>query len=166
MKESSASLRWYFGVVGMWALFSEVFFGAANIFLGRLNLLADSPFALLSLSVGLITAFFCVYFAFTLPKFLNPEKEKYVTFFLLAALCVSVIVSLVDSYPTITGISYFRVAGRILIAWYLYHNVHKLSNIVGPAYQEEEHKTSRFTKILAAFLLFICAIAVLGFLKG
>ena len=132
MKESATSLRWYFGVIGVWYLVSAGFIFSLLGGLGLSALLIGSALSTVNTIFGVVSALGDIYFAFTLPKYLNPNEVKYVKGWLLGTFGVSILL-LIVGYLTQDQLSYFGVIVGSLLTWYLYVNVRRLANPPVPA---------------------------------
>ena len=130
MKESSTSLRWFFGVIGTLTLLSTLLVLWITSAIGLSGLIGTGSTANVVLRViYLVEAVGLIYFAFALPKFLNPEKAKYVEWFLLFPLALAVITDLIQFFSTSVYPDFITLVISGLITWYLYHNVHRLSYV-------------------------------------
>ncbi len=129
MKESSTSLRWFFGVIGIWYLFSAGFvtilFG--NFGLGLSSLAAISGFYVVNLVVQTVFALADIYFAFALPRYLHPSKSGPVKIFLIAQF-VWVLLGVAWNYLVGGGPDIVSLIVSALLTWYLFHNINKLSS--------------------------------------
>ncbi|MDP2648547.1 MAG: hypothetical protein Q8P19_01465 [bacterium] len=135
MRESSTSLRIYFGIVGILYFLSTGLllaliglFGLSDAF-G--NLVTGSPMALFNTILGTIWSLGYLYFAFTLPSYLNPERVKYVKIFLLVPLASMLFWAAVGFLNT-GQIDFITPVIGALITWYLYANVRRLANPPAP----------------------------------
>ena len=126
MKESSVSLRLYFGVIGAFYLFSVGVVSLLTSALGFGAVLFSSPSSIVTTIIGVLQAIGFVYFAFTLPQFLNADKVKYLFWFLYANLGVALLGALI-AYVTTGSLQYFAVGISALITWYLYRNVSRMA---------------------------------------
>jgi len=131
MKESARSLRWYFGIVGILYFIGG---GLAFILLGGLGLSAlfssalfGSPLSVLNTILNVVWAIGYIYFAFTLPRYLNPEKVKAVKIFLLVPFAELVLWT-VYGFLTTGQVSFLTVIFSALFTWYLYANVSRLAH--------------------------------------
>jgi len=116
MRESVKSLRLYFGVVGILSFLSTVF--------------SQSLFVLytvveIALSIGYI------YFALALPGYLTPKRSKYVKTFLVLSIATSLLYIGID-FLTSGYVDFVTLVIGVLITWYLYVNVRRLSNLPAP----------------------------------
>ena len=126
MKESSTSLRAYFGVIGFFYLFS---IGAVSVLTSALGLgaiLLNSPAAIVNTIIGALEAIGFIYFAITLPQFLNADKVKYLFWFLYANFGVAVLGALI-AYVATGTLQYIGLGFSALITWYLYRNVSRMA---------------------------------------
>jgi hypothetical protein len=127
MKESSTSLRWFFGVIGGLNLIFTAIGAVALSALGLVGLIAGSIVMIVAIAVNVIESLIYIYFAFTLPKFLNPQKAKFVEWFVLATFALTLIMSALTVLVEHGSVNYLGIVISALVTWYLYHNVHKLS---------------------------------------
>ena len=128
MKESSTSLRWFFGIIGLFVLLGAVLtLGVASV-MGGVSGLLNGPLTSLALGViYLLQGIILIYFAFTLPRFLTPEKAHYVEWFLWGSFALTVIVDVLQFVFVHTSPDIVSLVISALITWYLYRSVHKLS---------------------------------------
>ncbi len=112
MKESKTSLRLYFGLLAILTVLSGDLWYA----------LAGTPSLIDIASIVQILGY--VYFAVTLPKYLNQERVKYVKGWLLIVFALSVIITFING-PETGGYIGLAIAG--LLTWYLYNSVSRLS---------------------------------------
>ena len=136
MRESSTSLRLYFGIVGVLYFLSTGFLFALMGPLGLSgafgNLFAGSPLALLNTVLGVVWSLGYLYFAFTMPSYLNPERVKYVKIFLVLPLAMMLLWAAIG-FLTIGQTDFITPVIGALITWYLYANVRRLANPPAPA---------------------------------
>lgn len=130
MRESATSLRLYFGFIGLLYvafLFFGLMLGASLVgmeFVIRSFL--SSPLELFMFVVNTIFDIGYLYFAFTLPSYLNPERVAIVKNFLIASFAVSVLGVLIKLMSS-GSISIFGLAISGLVTWYLYSNVTRIA---------------------------------------
>ena len=136
MRESSRSLRLYFGVVGVLYFFST---GLLFALMGPLglsgafgSLFTGSPLELLNTVLGVVWSLGYLFFAFTLPSYLNPERVKYVKIFLVLPLAM-MLLSAIIGFLTIGLFDFVTPVIGALITWYLFTNVRRLANPPVPA---------------------------------
>jgi hypothetical protein len=136
MKESSTSLRLFFGVVGVLYFLSTGLVVALMGSLGLLGALGDlftgSPVALLTTALNIAWSLGYLYFAFTLPSYLNPQRVKYVKIFLLVPLASTLLWAAIG-FLTTGKTDFITPVIGVLVTWYLFANVQRLSNPPAPA---------------------------------
>lgn len=126
MRESSSSLRWYFGIIGVFYFFSvALVYGILGNF-GALGVVTNSPFFLIQNIVSGVESIGFIYLAIMLPKYLNPESVKYVLYFVLATFGATLVWSVVG-FATSGQIGFVNIAISALITWYLYRNAQRLA---------------------------------------
>lgn len=135
MRESSTSLRGYFGIVGIFYFLSTGFLLAIMGPLGLSgafgDLFAGSLLSMLNTLLGVVLSLCYIYFAFTLPSYLNPERAKYVQIFLILPPAILLLWTAIGFF-TIGQINLISPAIAALITWYLYVNVGRLSKPPAP----------------------------------
>ena len=130
MKESTSTLRLFFAVVGVFYVVSMVFRIAVMKDTG-LPIAPHASFVVWLMAVAdvMLSAIWTVgylYFAAALPKYLNPEKIKYIKIFLLAPF-VEALLWQAWSLFTSGGFDVIGIAISALITWYLYSNISRLA---------------------------------------
>lgn len=131
MKESSTSLRLFFGIIGVLYFLSTGFLFMLLGLLGMSGAFGDlftgSPLALFNTVLGVMWSLGYLYFAFALPSYLNPERAKYVKIFLILPLAMTFLWTALD-FLTLGYIDFFTPVIAVLVTWYLYANVRRLSH--------------------------------------
>jgi len=135
MRESSTSLRVYFGIAGvLYFLFTGFLFALMGpLGLGGAfgNLFIGSPLAVINTILNIVWSIGYIYFAFALPGYLNPERSKYVKIFLVLPVAMMLLYAGIG-FLTSGQIDFITPIIGALITWYLYANVRRLSNPPAP----------------------------------
>ncbi|MEO6536192.1 MAG: hypothetical protein ABIT47_00735 [Candidatus Paceibacterota bacterium] len=171
MKESSTSLRLFFGAIAVLYLISFGFFSLAMSFIGLGGeYLFGSVSAIMGFLVGIIEAIILLYFAITLPKYLNAEKVKYVKWFLIISFLLALIPGISSWVMSQTAPNIISIVVSALVTWYLFHNVSRLSRPVpvsepvpaqmGPQPTGIKKRISGGTAFI--IILAVIAVAVIG----
>ncbi len=136
MRESSTSLRLYFGIASVLYFLSAGFLFALMGPLGLTsafgNLFIGSPLALINTLLNIVWSIGYIYFAFALPGYLNPKRSKYVKIFLVLPVAMMLLNAGIG-FLTSGQTDFTTPIIGILITWYLYANVQRLSNPPAPA---------------------------------
>lgn len=121
MKESVGSLRFYFGIVGLFYLLSSL-----KVFTSFTQGFSSAPVIWFLAILGFCWGIGYLYFAITLPKHLSLQSGKYVNFFLITFLIDSVLTGLISlifagEFPVIS------IVIEVFVTWYLISSVKRLS---------------------------------------
>ena len=126
MKESSTSLRLYFGIIGMVSLFSIPVWIFYTYALGLGAIVFSSPAVIFGTTIGALGAMGFIYFAIRLPQFLNAQKVKFLFWFLYANFGMAVLGTIIG-FMTSGRLDYIGLGFKALYTWYLYRNVSRLA---------------------------------------
>ena len=118
MKESEKSLRLFFALMAILSIVSgDLWFALA----GTPDLSKASLFDFITI----VEILGYLYFAFTLPKYLNPKRVVYVKGWLVVAFLFSAILTITESPYAMSYVGLFIGAA---FTWYLFMSVGKLSH--------------------------------------
>lgn len=133
MKESIGSLRWYFGVVGVFLLYStglwQIFVTGTTTF----ETLMSGPVLLtLNYIISFVLGLAYLYFAFTLPAQLRAHRMSLLKWFVILSLGVEQVLTFgivftSESAPEIAG-TFLGLLVTLAVGWYLLHNLKRLAN--------------------------------------
>lgn len=127
MKETVTSLRLYFGIVGAFLGISTLFTLTPFIVAGGLMyIFLLPPILLLQLVTGLVWTVGYIYFAFTLPNYLNPKRSKFIKLFLVLPVAASIVWNVIGLFGY-GSVDILALVVGVLITWYLYATVKRLS---------------------------------------